>query len=139
MKEPSVKTKTVILVSMVTLVAATCTLWLGYERGSRSAVSNMIPVSSLELSMESSRHPVPRSPPEWTSEKIIRIARADFERGQFEEAERKLNLLLEIAPESRAARYYLKLIRDCRVAQSNRVRQNRDGLWYPMIPPRPVN
>jgi Tfp pilus assembly protein PilF len=73
---------------------------------------------------------------------LLKIAKADFQRGKLTEAEKELRDFLERDSRNNEAHYYLNLIAETRTkAKQNEEELKRDlvELWYPTLPPKRVH
>ncbi len=71
--------------------------------------------------------------------RMVQIAKDRYETGRIQAADKILQAALEIDAENPKARYYLRLVQETRRANQLRQRHARSRLWYPTIPPRPVD
>lgn len=69
---------------------------------------------------------------------LLRLGKAQFERGDLESATQTLLDVLRADPQNRPALYYLDLVREAELKQSLNKRDRGSRFWYPTIPPRRV-
>jgi Tfp pilus assembly protein PilF len=67
---------------------------------------------------------------------LLKVAEAHFHQRKMNTAEEELRAVLNGDPRNNEAHYYLNLIQEFRTKQ--RLNRERDGLWYPTLPPREV-
>ncbi len=72
------------------------------------------------------------------SANLVLLAKAQYERGELEGAEKTLVDCLRADPQNAPARYYLKLVREAEFQKSLNRREPGGRFWYPTMPPRRV-
>ena len=73
---------------------------------------------------------------------LLKIAKADFQRGKLAEAENELRGVLERDSQNNEAHYYLNLIAESRTKvklNEEWLKRGNKELWYPTLPPKQVH
>jgi Tfp pilus assembly protein PilF len=109
-KETSMTTKLIVAASLLTL------LWIGSVYSSPKSANDFTEREMKELAL-----------------RMVQVAKARYETGRIESAEKILQATLEIDPGSQAARYYLGLVQEAVKANKDYIRE-----WFSTNPPRPA-
>ena len=80
--------------------------------------------------------------PQQSNAALLRAAEEHFKQGRLNAAEYDLRAVVIADPRNNEAYYYLNLIAESRYQHrldQERLKRERDKLWYPTLPPREVH